>query len=366
MMLKIPSNNLGAVTKLNATRSSRRSVLKGASVLLAAPFVFARRASAAGQVVARNPGGEYGDAMRKAYYEPFTKATGIEVLGVPASAGKLLAMVEAGNVEIDVGDITELTALVLRKRGALVPLKYESYTFSNPQEYASVRHPDMVGTNYSANCMVYNTQVYAPGKQPKSWAEFWDAKSFPGPRMLQSMNAGFPELEFALLADGVPIEKLYPIDINRAFTSLSRIKPHIAKFYETGGIQVDLLSSREVVLGSAYNGRIHVGMKKGAPVAIEWAAANTQLQVNCILKGAKNQENAQKYIDFIMQPKIQAEFSRQIPYGPTNRKAFELIEREVAQNLPNYFEDKIFYQNAAWWADNRDNVERVWNEWILK
>jgi putative spermidine/putrescine transport system substrate-binding protein len=107
-------------------------------------------------------------------------------------------------------------------------------------------------------------------------------------------------------------------------------------------------------------------MKKGAPVAIEWAAANTQLQVNCILKGAKNQENAQKYIDFIMQPKIQAEFSRQIPYGPTNRKAFELIEREVAQNLPNYFEDKIFYQNAAWWADNRDNVERVWNEWILK
>jgi putative spermidine/putrescine transport system substrate-binding protein len=316
--------------------------------------------------VARNPGGEYGDALRKAYYEPFTKATGIEVMGVPASAGKLLAMVEAGNVEIDVGDITELTALVLRKRGALVPLRYENFAFSKPEQYASVRHPDMVGTNYSANCMAYNTQVFAPGKQPKSWAEFWDVQKFPGPRMLQSMSAGFPELEFALLADGVPIEKLYPIDVDRAFKSLSRIKPSIAKFYETGGVQVDLLASREVVLGSAYNGRIYVGMKKGAPVAIEWAHANAQLQVQCILKGSKNQENAQKYVDFIMQPQVQAEFSKMIPYGPTNRKAFDHLPAEVSRNLPNFYESQIFYQDAVWWSDNRDRVEKAWNEWILK
>jgi putative spermidine/putrescine transport system substrate-binding protein len=354
--------------RARAAAVSRRTLFRTAAAVVAfgAPYVFVRRAVAAGQVVARNPGGEYGDALRKAFYEPFQKATGIEVLGVPATAGKLLAMHEAGNVEIDVGDITELTALVLRKRGALVPLDYKSFKFSNPDEYKSVRRDDMVGSNVNANCMAYNTQVYPTGKQPKSWAEFWDVQKFPGPRMLQSMSAGFPELEFALLADGVPVDKLYPIDLDRAFRSLSRIKPNIAKFYDTGGVQVDLLASREVVLGSAYNGRIYIGMQKGAPVAIEWAQANAQLQIQCILRGSKNQENAQKYVDFIMQPQVQAEFSKMIPYGPTNRKAFDHLPAEVSRNLPNFYESQIFYQDAVWWSDNRDHVEKAWNEWILK
>ena len=348
-------------------RLTRRAALKGAAgaALLATPYVFARSAKAAGQVIARNPGGAYGDALTKAYYEPFTAATGIEVIGVPASAGKLLAMVEAGNVELDVGDITELTALVMRKNNALIPIDYNSFKFSNPADYEAVRQDDMVGSNVSSNCMAYNTEVFPTGTQPKSWEEFWDVQRFPGPRMLQSMNAGFPELEFALLADGVPKDQLYPIDIPRAFASLSRIRGSIAKFYETGGIQVDLLSSREVVVGSAYNGRIYVGMQAGAPVAVEWNQANAQLQVQCIIKGCPNPENAQRFIDFIMQPEVQAEFSRNIPYGPTNPKAFALLDDTVLSNLPNHYADQIFYQNAAWWMENRDTVEKAWNEWIL-
>ena len=87
--------------------------------------------------------------------------------------------------------------------------------------------------------------------------------------------------------------------------------------------------------------------------------------MQCILKGSKNQDNAQRYIDFIMQPVVQAEFSKNIPYGPTNREAFKLLPATVSRNLPNFYEDKIFYQNALWWADNRDQVEKVWNEWSL-
>jgi putative spermidine/putrescine transport system substrate-binding protein len=207
--------------------------------------------------------------------------------------------------------------------------------------------------------------VFKGDNHPHSCAELWDVAKYPGPRMLQSMQAGFPELEFALLADGVPKDKLYPIDIARAFKSMSRIKKNVAKFYDTGGVQVDLLTTKEVVCGSAYNGRIFVGQQKGAPVGIEWNQANTQLQVQCILKGSKNQDNAQRYIDFIMQPSVQAEFSKNIPYGPTNREAFKLLPANVSRNLPNFYDDKIFYQNALWWADNRDQVEKVWNEWSL-
>ena len=126
---------------------TRRDFIKGAggaAIALSAPFVVTS-AKAATQVVCRNPGGAYGDALQAAYYGPFTKATGIEVVGVPASAGKLLAMVQSGNTEIDVADITELTALVLERKDALLPIKYDDWKFGKVAEIAKVRRPTMVG-----------------------------------------------------------------------------------------------------------------------------------------------------------------------------------------------------------------------------
>jgi putative spermidine/putrescine transport system substrate-binding protein len=356
--------------RTNPEGLDRRRFLRHAAAAAAAvasgPFLLRRTARAAGRVIVRNPGGAYGEAMKKAHYDPFSKATGVEVVPVAASAGKVLAMVESGNVELDVLDVPELTALILRQKGALEPIDYKAFQLTNPEDVADARRPDMVGCNYSANVMAYNTQVYPTGKHPKSWAEFWDTKTFPGPRMLQSLDAGFPELEFALLADGVPKDKLYPIDIERAFKSLDRVRPSISKFYDTGGIQVEMLVRKEAVLGSAYNGRIQVGIDAGAPVAIEWNQANVQLQVYGIIKGAPNRDNARRFIDFALQPDRQAEFARHIPYGPTNRGSFRLIPAEVAKRLPNNYAHQTFFQNPAWWAENRPRVAERWNQWLLQ
>ena len=327
----------------NETKSAgpgRRAFLRQAvtaATVAVGPLVLRRSAPAAGRVIVRNPGGAYGDAMKKAHYDPFSKATGIEVVPVAASAGKVLAMVESGNVELDVLDVPELTGLILRQKAALEPLDYKAFQLTNPEDVTEARRPDMVGCNYSANILAYNTQVFPTGKHPTSWAEFWDTKRFPGPRMMQSLDAGFPELEFALLADGVTMDKLYPIDIDRAFKSLDRIRPSISKFYDTGGIQVEMLVRKEAVAGSAYNGRIQVGLDAGAPVAIEWNQANVQLQIFGIIKGAPNRENARRFIDFALQPDRQAEFARHIPYGPTNRRAFPMIPGDVAKRLPNNY-----------------------------
>ena len=64
---------------------------------------------------------------------------------------------------------------------------------------------------------------FAQGKAPLTWPDFWDAKKFPGPRGYY--NAPTYSLEFALIADGVPKDKLYPIDVPRALKSLDRVKP---------------------------------------------------------------------------------------------------------------------------------------------
>ncbi len=354
------------------TRISRRTFLAGtAGVAVAAtgPFVWVPRAGAAGKVVIRTIGGSYEEANVKAIFEPFTKATGIEIVKVPATLGKLLAMFESGNIELDVVDAGELGVLSLSQKGALEKINYKSWKLTNPDDFDPVtRRDDMIANIYFSSVLGYNSQTFPTGKQPRSWAEFWDLKKFAGPRMLADIASGAVDLEFALLADGVPRDKIYPIDVNRAFKALDRVRPSIRKFWDTGALSAQMLADKEVVLGSIWNGRLQSVADKGAPLAIEWNEAMLQTQFWSILKGAKNLENAQRFIEFACQPEIQASHAKNIPYGPTNRQAFKSIPADVSARLPSNPEHKAkaFLQNGKWWADNRAMVSERWSQWLLQ
>jgi putative spermidine/putrescine transport system substrate-binding protein len=349
---------------------TRRRFLGGAAAVGATgPFVWTRRAGAAGKLVVRTIGGAYEEGMAKAHFDPFTKATGIEVLKVPATLGKLLAMFEAGNVEVDVLDVGELGMLQMSRKGALEPLDHKSWKLTNIGDVdREVVRPDMVAHIYFSTVLGYNTQVFPTGKHPQTWADFWDAKRFPGPRMLKDLAAESPDFEFALMADGVPADKLYPIDMDRALRSLDRVRPHIRKFWDTGALSAQMLADKEVVMGSIWNGRLQAVADKGAPLAIEWNQGMLQVQYFAVFKGAKNRENAHRFVEFAMQPQNQAELAKHIPYGPTNRQAFKHIGPDLAKRLPSYPEHKAkqFHQNAVWWADNREKVSERWSKWLLQ
>src|SRR5262249_29053176 len=281
------------------------------------------------------------------------------VVKVPATLGKLLAMFESGNIELDVVDAGELGMIALSQKSALEKIDYKGWKLTNPEDIdAPVRKPDMVCNLYFSSVLGYNNQTFPTGKHPRTWAEFWDLKKFPGPRMLADIASGAADLEFALIADGVPKDKLYPIDIDRAFKALDRVRPAIRKFWDTGALSAQMLADKEVVLGSIWNGRLQAIADKGAPVAIEWDEAALQVQFWGVMKGAKNADNAQRFIDFACQPQIQATHASLIPYGPTNRQAFKHIKAEVAARLPSAPEQKqkAFLHNGKWWADNRAKV----------
>ena len=224
---------------------TRRELLVGGATALAAPYVWSGPARAAGQVVVRNPGGAYSDAQKQYIYDPFTKETGIEVVIVASTLTKMLAMAKSGNAELDVADAGFDGLTTLDRTGALAPIDYASWKYTDakdiPEEYVT---PTTAGLCLYATVLGYNTETFPEGKQPKGWAEFWDAAKFPGARMLADMASGSPNLEFALIADGVPMDKVFPIDIDRAFKSLSRIKPYIKKFWDTGALSAQMLADR--------------------------------------------------------------------------------------------------------------------------
>lgn len=97
--------------------------------------------------------------------------------------------------------------------------------------------------------MGYRTDAFQ-GAVPVGWADFWNTKKFPGDRALGGAGPGTPELEFALMAAGVPPDRLYPIDIEKAFASYNKIRSSVVTWWETGAVPVQMLTDKDVVLTS--------------------------------------------------------------------------------------------------------------------
>lgn len=146
-------------------------------------------------------------------------------------------------------------------------------------------------------------------------------KNFPGTRALR--NDPTTVLEAALLADGVARDKLYPLDVDRAFRKLEEIKPHVTVWWTSGGQSAQLLHDGEVDMTMIWNGRASAVMKDDPDVAFTFndgILQNTQL---CILKNAPNLSDAVRFVNAAVSPELQANLPLYIDYGPGNPAAFK-------------------------------------------
>jgi putative spermidine/putrescine transport system substrate-binding protein len=304
---------------------------------------------------------------KKTVYDPFREATGIEIVPVASTAAKLLAMFKAGQVDIDVIDTGDDVLLQLEQAGALEPMPYKEFKLTNPDDIdAGVRLTYQVGSFVYAFVLGFNTTVYPVGKEPKSWAEFWDIKAFPGTRTLADMASGSPNLEIALIADGVPMDKVYPIDFDRAFKKLDQIKPHVNVWWATGQQPAQLLLDKEVVLATGWNGRFYDLIKKGAPIAIEWNQGALKQGSFVIPRGAKNVYWGQKMLAEMSIPQQQAIYASELGYPGLNLESLNYVDAKVKPFLPTQYIDKQFWIDDSWYAENGTKALELWNAWKLK
>ena len=346
-------------------RKRRQLIASAAALCAGAPWVARGQAQ---QLLVRTSGGSFQAAQEKAIFQPFTKATGIRVVPVPLSTGKLKEILETGRIPVDVQFLVETYQIDLERGGYLDPIDYDAMRFTNPNDIVpEVRRPYAVGAMFLATTLVYSKRVYAR-EAPRSWTDFWDTKRFPGPRSLPDIKSGFVELEFALLADGVPRESLYPIDVDRALRSLARIRKNVVGFWETGTEAMQHMERGDATMGALWNGRAQELVDRGAPLAIEWNLAKRHNVMWCVHKGAPNRENAQRFIDFASQPSVAAELARLSHYGPVNGQAHKLLSPEVIAKLPTAPEHVrlSFAEDAQWWSGNIAQVTARWNSWMSR
>jgi putative spermidine/putrescine transport system substrate-binding protein/mannopine transport system substrate-binding protein len=137
------------------------------------------------KVVIVSWGGDYQDALREAYWKPFSKATGLTVVeDTRPLPPRIKAMVETGKVDWDVVDLTDGQYTELHKLGGFEPIDYGKLDAESLKLIDRRGHkPDAVMHQMASVGLAYRTDVFKTDK-PRSWADFWDVTRFPGPRAL--------------------------------------------------------------------------------------------------------------------------------------------------------------------------------------
>ncbi len=309
-------------------------------------------------------GGTYQESHKIAFFEPFEKATKQHIDSVVWNAeyGKLKTMVESGRVSWDVVEVTDAQF----KRGKREGLFQELTTLPREGEFLPRTVDDYgVANVYWGTALAYMADSY-PGKKPRTWSDFWDVKNFPGPRALYDDPRG--NLEFALLADGVPKEKLYPLDVERAFRKLNELKPYIRVFWKEGTQAVQLLQSRSVTLSSAWNGRIFALRREGVGIDYSWDGAALELDWWIVPKGSGHVETASQFILFATDPGRMAKQAEFIGYGPINKAALRFLPEQIQKELPTHPTnwDKAFVVDSDWWSQNELEATKRWIAWKSK
>jgi len=310
---------------------SRRSLLKGSAAMIATPALLTAggaRAQARKEVVLVNFGGVAMKAFDEAYVQPFATQGGRIVLdGSGALNGKILTMVQSGHVTWDICDAGITTLAELNPKNALEKIDYSIVARSKvPAEFA---YENGVVNYMFSSVMAWDTSKV---KETPTLADFFDLKRFPGRRMMRKDSQAM--IELCLIADGVPIDQLYPLDVKRAFAKLATIKSEVL-YWNSGSESQSLMRDGECVMGLLWHTRANV-LKAETKGRIDYSFKGGLLQPGLWVVPKGNPAGAEAFqaIASMQQPEGQIKLLAAMGNGPSNPAAQSLVPPELRAMNP--------------------------------
>jgi putative spermidine/putrescine transport system substrate-binding protein len=347
-----------------------QKAITGAAALVLACGLSCTGAQAAETITIPNFGGAFEAAANKAWFEPFTAATGIQISKEEYSGGlaKLREMVTAKDTIWDVIDLESNDAILGCDEGLLEKLG-PSVIKDRGDFIPGAILPCAVSSMVWSTVYAYDTTKLTPA--PTTIADFFDLQRFPGKRGVRKSPKVI--MEWALMADGVPAKDVYkvlgtPVGLDRAFKKLDTIRSSIV-WWEAGAQPPQLLADGAVVMTMAYNGRIYDAQHKEAkPFKIVWDGQIYDFEYWGIATGTKHKAASEKFVAFATDPSRIGDLSRYIAYAPPSRSAIAKIE---PANLPNLPTAPANFQNGlqldpTFWADNLDVINKRFQSWIAE
>lgn len=360
---------------MNPDGKKRRQAIKKAALFTTAtifsPYIWTQprmtSRTAQKEIVIRDAGGIYRQAFTEVFYKPFMEATGIKIRSVTSGSeptAEIMTMVKSGRPLWDMVAMADRAVYILSAGDIYLEphgLGDDPVISSIPKQFMS---PYGVGLNVFSAVLAYRSDKFKGRQAPESWKDLWDVENFPGRRCLRKHP--FDTVEVALMAGGVSTENIYPCDLDKAFSSLDKIKSHITAWWTHGPHAEQLLKNDEIDLALMLTGRAIAAMKAGVPVQIAWNQHIYQCEQWAILKGSANVDLCRQFIRFASEPKRQALLAH-IGVGPVQPDAFQYIPPEQQKLLPNYPDNlrKGVRSSAAYWNQAQKSVIERFNQWMI-
>ncbi|MGB7180772.1 MAG: ABC transporter substrate-binding protein [Burkholderiaceae bacterium] len=349
---------------------------------LSAGLLSGTSAMAADSLTVVSWGGAYTKSQVEAYQKPWMAKTGNTIKSEDYNGGiaELKAQVEAGKVTWDIVDVELSDAIRACDEGLIEPIDHSKLpagadgTPATEDFIKGTLHECAVATIVWSNIFAYDkTKLKVP---PTTAADFFDTKKFPGKRGMKKQPKA--NLEFALMADGVDPGKVYdtlrtPEGVARAFDMLDRIKKDVV-WWEAGAQPPQLLADGEVVMTTAFNGRIFNAVaSEDKPFEIVWDGQIWDLDLWVIPKGGKT-KLAMDFLAFSTATEQLGKQASYISYGPARQSSFKFVKKfhnkdiDMAPHMPTAPQNmkRAIGSDAEFWADNADQLNERFNAWLAK
>ena len=327
-------------------------------------------------------GGAYEHSQKKAYFEPFTAATGIRIRTARYNGGlaDLRRQRRGGSVDWDVIDMTKADNRAACKQGLLEPIDHSILLPGIDGTPARRDFVDGALTECGVSHIVYATVIAYnrnafPGERPSRIQDLFDIRRFPGKRALQKIPDA--NLEWALRSYGVPRQEIYPLlsterGLRLAFEKLDSIRDHTVWWTDVAR-PVELLVSGKAVIASQYNGRLFdAAAVRGHPIEIVWDAQISELSALAIPKGTPRLRDALRFIRFATGTRPLADQAKYIAYGPARRSSMKLVSRHAGTGVdmrphlptdPSNFRTAIL-KDTEWYASLYDRIVARFRAWL--
>ncbi|WP_339899588.1 ABC transporter substrate-binding protein [uncultured Gilvimarinus sp.] len=318
--------------------------------------------------------GAYVKSQILGFIRPYEEATGTRVNVIQYAGGidEIRAQSRAWNVSWDVVDLELFDAIRACNEGLLEVIDRTTLPAAPDGTAAEDdfinRQVTPCGVANVAGSTIVSFRRGAFAKPPTSLEDFFDLSKYPGKRALRKSPQG--NLEWALIADGVPHQKVYDVlgteaGLTRAFAKLDELKPQL-QWWETGQQAIRLLETEQVVMSAVYSGRVAAAVERGEPLDIIWDHQVWYYDVWSIVKNGRNTELAQDFVRFASSAESLAAQAGYIPYGPMRRSSMAMLDESLRERLPTsraHLKTAVEL-NATWWSENLDRIAPRFERWL--
>lgn len=368
---------MSAITGSLAHQVRKRSIaLIGAALLLSlwAAAEVRSQPPAASSLTVVSWGGVYTRSQILGFVRDFERETGVDVEMIDYAGGieEIRSQVRSLNVKWDVVDMELEDAILACREGLLVEIDPAMLppapdgTSATEDFLAGALFACGVGNVAGSTVIAWDASRFE--RRPETLEDFFDVRRFPGRRGLRRTPQ--TNLEWALLADGVPPERVYALleteeGLDRAFARLGELKPYVT-WWRLGEEPVRLLETGRVAMTSAYNGRVQSAIDRGQPFAIVWDHHVGYLDVWAIPRHTENLETALEFVRHATSTESLAAQARHIAYGPLRRSSLQVLDADTRANLPTAPAnvDRMFRIDPEWWAEHLPQIGPRFERWL--